>query len=521
LRVTGHGEPHDGEGMTRLPVVAATFVTLLTLVTLAVATADSKTPPGKAAPANTSPPSISGTPAVGSTLQASSGSWQGRSISYSYQWQRCSSGSCAAISGKTGSSYLVDSADVGDTLRVAVTAKNKFGSTTATSAQTAAVPSTSSGSTGYTNTALPSISGTAQAGQTLTVSNGSWSPTASSFQYAWERCKNGSCAVSPTSASRASYAVQSGDVGYTIVAEVAPAGVWSDSADTQPTDTVTNPPTPTSGSADFDGRAKLMTSLFSYEKTAGDVTTLQQSQSPSIWTCLCFENNDISLTSDSRYGQAYKATVPIGDSNPWNKSAPTTNGAAQMSVRRNNDLGNWDYYALAVKVPSWSGLSSLTFATLLSVGYQTSQGDQVGLGLINDNGQLAFQVHQNSGYENYPTTTKPAVCYKAALMPVVYGQWQEFVLAVKWATDNTGAVQVYSRTPGSSWAKVFERLNTPTYIYGSTAYGSFAADGSNWGTVIDKLGLYYGESGVTPTETVYESGVTRSGDLATAESTLP
>jgi hypothetical protein len=39
--------------------------------------------------------------------------------------------------------------------------------------------------------------------------------------------------------------------------------------------------------------------------------------------------------------------------------------------------------------------------------------------------------------------------------------------------------------------------------------------------VIDKLGLYYGESGVTPTETVYESGVTRSGDLATAESTLP
>jgi hypothetical protein len=193
-----------------------------------------------------------------------------------------------------------------------------------------------------------------------------------------------------------------------------------------------------------------------------------------------------------------------------------------MSVRRSNNLGKWNYYALAVKVPSWSGaVSSLTFATLLSVGYQTSQGDQVGLGLINDNGRLAFQVHQNSGYENYPTTTKPAVYYQAALMPVAYGQWQEFVLAVKWATNNTGAVQVYSRVAGGSWSKVFERLNTPTYIYGKTSYGTFAADGSNWPTVIDKLGLYYGESGITPTQTVYESGVTRSSDLATAESTLP
>jgi hypothetical protein len=268
----------------------------------------------------------------------------------------------------------------------------------------------------------------------------------------------------------------------------------------------------------FDGRAKKMKTLSS----SGRLRTLRQTQSPSIWTCLCFENNDISLAADGTYGKAYKATVPLGDHNPWNKSAPSTNGAAQMSVRRNNNLGKWDYYAMAVKVPSWSGdLSSIMFATILAVGYQTSQGDQVGLGLIDDNGKLAFQIHQNSGYENYPSTTKPALSYKAALMPVVYGQWQEFVLAVKWATDNTGAVQVYSRVPGGTWSKVFERLNEPTYIYGTTSYGTFAADGSNWPTVTDKIGLYYGESGISPTQTVYESGLTRSSDLATAQSTLP
>jgi hypothetical protein len=43
--------------------------------------------------------------------------------------------------------------------------------------------------------------------------------------------------------------------------------------------------------------------------------------------------------------------------------------------------------------------------------------------------------------------------------------------------------------------------------------------------VIDKLGLYYGYTDKTkttfPVETVYESGLTRSSDLATAQSTLP
>jgi hypothetical protein len=40
--------------------------------------------------------------------------------------------------------------------------------------------------------------------------------------------------------------------------------------------------------------------------------------------------------------------------------------------------------------------------------------------------------------------------------------------------------------------------------------------------VIDKIGLYFGAlNGAKPTETVYESGLTRASDLATAQSTLP
>ena len=245
-------------------------------------------------------------------------------------------------------------------------------------------------------------------------------------------------------------------------------------------------------------------------------------QSSSIWTCLCFINNDLSLVSDGTFGKVYSANVRTGDDNGWGGTDPSY-GAGQLSIRRNNDLGKWDYYGIAVKVPSWNGpMSDLFFADIISVGYQTSQGDQVSLTVHpNSSGQLSFGIKQNSGYANNSTGwAAGSVSYEQTFMPVTYGQWQEFVVGVKWATDNTGAVQVYSRTPGGSWSKVFEKLNEPTYLYGTTPNGTFAQDGSNWGTVIDKIGLYFKEYG-GESETVYESGLTRSSDLATAKSTLP
>jgi hypothetical protein len=66
------------------------------------------------------------------------------------------------------------------------------------------------------------------------------------------------------------------------------------------------------------------------------------------------------------------------------------------------------------------------------------------------------------------------------------------VIGIKWATDNTGAVEVYARTPGASWTHVLERLHEPTYAYGTTSYGSRNKRGSNWPQVLDKIGLYFG-----------------------------
>ncbi len=67
------------------------------------------------------------------------------------------------------------------------------------------------------NTGSPSISGTAQTGQTLTSTSGSWSESPSSFADQWQRCNATGASCSPVSGATAqTYARGSSDVGFTM-----------------------------------------------------------------------------------------------------------------------------------------------------------------------------------------------------------------------------------------------------------------------------------------------------------------
>jgi hypothetical protein len=95
-------------------------------------------------PANTSPPTITGTAQRGLTLNAGPGTWRGtQPINYTYQWHRCDSSgaNCGPIAGATATTYTATSTDVGSTLEVTVSASNMAGSATASSAPTAVVAS--------------------------------------------------------------------------------------------------------------------------------------------------------------------------------------------------------------------------------------------------------------------------------------------------------------------------------------------------------------------------------------------
>ena len=213
--------------------VAGTLALVVALGLVAGAGATANATP----PSNTSPPTISGTAQKGQRLHADPGSWSGtKPIHFAYQWQRCSSSgsNCSNISGATDNDYTLTSADVGNTVRVVVTAKNSAGMSTAASSPTAVVAAPQAPA----NTAPPTISGVPQLGQTLTANPGSWTgPQPITFSFQWIRCDQygGSCADIPGSTNQ-SFLLTSADVGHAMRVRVRAKNQFgSTSATTVPT----------------------------------------------------------------------------------------------------------------------------------------------------------------------------------------------------------------------------------------------------------------------------------------------
>ncbi len=146
------------------------------------------TPP---APVFTTDPTLGGSTEVGSTMTCSPGTWTGPRASVAYGWQR----SGTAITGQTGNTYVVTSADEGASLNCEVILENEGGAATAGSnalsvpakqpsdnggngdggnsssgSSSTTTPTTSSSS--GTTTSAPPKAGTASAGGNATVKSG-------------------------------------------------------------------------------------------------------------------------------------------------------------------------------------------------------------------------------------------------------------------------------------------------------------------------------------------------------------
>ena len=131
---------------------------------------------------------------------------------------------------------MVAGADLGATLRVSVTARNTTGSATAVSAPTAVVQDLGL----PVSTSPPTITGTAQVGQTLTAGTGTWAGSPTSFAFQWQRYSSGgaSC-VDIAGAVGGTYLVAAGDAGSTLrVVVTATNAVGSTAAASAPTPAV-------------------------------------------------------------------------------------------------------------------------------------------------------------------------------------------------------------------------------------------------------------------------------------------
>ncbi len=117
-----------------------------------------------AAPKNTAPPTIAGTPQEGQKLTGNRGTWSENPTSFADFWSRCdkTGGSCGKISGATSKNYKLTSADVGNTIRFRVDAKNADGTTTATSVPTAVITAATKPPPPVAATGCPTGTGTVQ-----------------------------------------------------------------------------------------------------------------------------------------------------------------------------------------------------------------------------------------------------------------------------------------------------------------------------------------------------------------------
>jgi hypothetical protein len=172
-------------------------------------------------PVLSTPPTIVGAPQSGKKLAAVPGMWQGgKPLQFAYQWQQCDAAGahCAAIDGATQETYTPVDADVGHSLDVLVTATSAQGSASAAASPTAAVsPAGAPPSAQPTNIAPPQILGTAQVGQTLTSSVGTWTGSPTKFAYRWRLCDaNAASCVAIPHASQPRFTITPDHIGTTL-----------------------------------------------------------------------------------------------------------------------------------------------------------------------------------------------------------------------------------------------------------------------------------------------------------------
>jgi hypothetical protein len=378
--------------------------TAITSASTAVTAAAATTPP-----TNTSPPTVSGTATVGQTLTGGNGTWSGSAtITFAYQWQTSTDGGATwtNISGATASTYTIVAGDSGNALRLGVTGTNAYGNATAYSASTGAV---GAAGTPPTNTAIPTISGTAQVGQSLTAASGSWSGSpAITYAYQWQSSPDGSTWTNISGATGSVYNIVAGDnSNYIRVSVTGTNGFGNATAFSGASAQVTNPAsTPPSNTSlpTISGTAQQGQTLTggngSWSGSPTITYSLQWQVSPdgSTWANISGATSATYLLSASEVGKFVRfgvtGTNTFGNSTayststsaitasgvaPSNSSLPTLSGTPQDGQTLVGASGSWAgsapisysyQWQTSPDATTWSDLAGAT-----STGYALTSGD--------------------------------------------------------------------------------------------------------------------------------------------------
>jgi Cellulase (glycosyl hydrolase family 5)/PKD domain/IPT/TIG domain/Carboxypeptidase regulatory-like domain/Putative Ig domain len=391
-------------------------------------------------PVNITPPTITGTAQQSKTLTEHNGTWEYAPTELTHQWLRCNKegASCEAIESATGETYVPVGKDVGHTIRVEEIAHNEGGtSKPALSEPTAAVVSAPP-----EIITPPTITGTAQQGQTLTEHHGTWTNEPTGYADTWLRCNEAGEQCSSTGATGETYAPVSTDVGHTIRLEETAhnEGSTSSPALSQPTAVVVPPPPVDLTLPTITGEAvqgKTLTEHHGAWEYSPTGYKLQWLQCDSLGTgCLPISgaNGESYVPVAKDVGQAIRVeeiadnaggdgepatsepTPVVVASKPVNISSPTISGTAQQGRTLTEEHGKWTNEPTGFKY-EWlrctkegaecGGISDATEQTYVPVAADIGHELEV------------QEIAINAGGESNPATSAPTSVVLVQTLAVV------------------------------------------------------------------------------------------------------
>ena len=337
-------------------------------------------------PSGITPPTISGIAQRGSTLTSAAGTWGGIGNTYAYQWQRDRGQGFLSIAGATASTYPLDVTDEGTAVRLLITATNPDGAVSVASPASAVVKAA-----GAVNTSGPSITGTAQRGNTLSGSQGSWSGIGNVYAIQWQESTDGVAWADIIGATESSYTPSVADEGMKLrlsVSATNPDGTAT--AVSQPTAAVlasapANAAAPTIAGTPQRGATLTSTAgawsglgtTFSFQwqrsSTAGAWIDISGANAASYTVAVADEgaNLRLAITASNPDGSvtvASQSTAIAPSDPPVARSLPTVAGTAQRSFTLTatgawNGVGNT--YAYQWQHDSGHGFVDIADATSL------------------------------------------------------------------------------------------------------------------------------------------------------------
>ena len=342
----------------------------------------------------TGAPTISGTAQVGETLTAETSGIADAdgltNVSYSYQWVRNDGSSDTDITDATDSTYTLEAADEGQTIKVKVSftddADNDERLTSAATGEVEARPNRSA-------TGAPTISGTTQVGETLTADTSGIADldglTNVSYGYQWVR-NDGNSDTDITDATDSSYTLVAADEGQTIKVKVS----FTDDADNDETLTsaatgemVARPNGPATGAPTISGTAQVGETLTASTSDIADADGLTNVSYGYQWIANDgTSDTDITGATDSSYvlaaaddGKTIKVRVSFADDEGNDESLTSAATATVAAVPNSPATGAPAVTGTAevgeTLTGSTSGIADADGLTNVSYGYQWIAND--------------------------------------------------------------------------------------------------------------------------------------------------